>query len=752
MKEHILAKIVRYLIYAAAFVPLIIFADYISPFHFGKVVVFRSLIYILLVFYVLLIMKDRTYLPKMTKVSWAFFFFACAFSIATIFSVIPYMSMWGSLERMGGLFTFWHYFIYFLIIISIFRTEKDWLNLFKLVIGVGVLSAFYGFGQRTNIQFFIGSGGRERIFGTIGNPALFAGYQILCAFLSLTLFFHKDNSKNLKVFYGVSAFILTLAAMMTAVRGSVIGIAVGLLAFALLYSSAYRSKYAKKILLGLIALMMIFVVFALLFRTSSFVQNSSYLRRVTDFSSQSFTVQTRFWAWEAGLKGWKENPKTIFLGWGPENFDVPFSKYFNPKFFQGPGSETLFDRAHNMFVEVLVTMGLAGLLTYLWIFGSSLKVLWGKIHSKDTAIYGIGLIPMLIAYAIHNSFIFDTSANFLAFFTILGFISFLDLPKTQEANNDSKKKEVRSRPKGVNQGVLSVTAVVLFIAASVGIYRFSVLPSEANYATTRAIVLGWNKDFPGAVAKFKESIAYNVPGKYEYRNRFAQFVIETTSSHKLNPEEVQAIKDAIEEEKKNVDENKVDYLPYLYEARLYVTLGKGDPKSEYNDQALELALKTIEISPTFVRSYYEIGQAYLNKEDLANASKYFQKAAELNPDVGLSSWYWGVVEIERGNVDGGLAVIEKVIKNATYLPTVEDLGKLNNIYVKRNDIKSVVWVYEMLINLDPKNPQYRASLAVAYAQVGRLDDAVNQAKEAAKIDSKFEPEARAFIQSIGRAW
>ena len=177
MKESVLAKILLYLIYVTAFAPLIIFNDYISPFHFGKVIIFRSIVEIMVAFYLILIWREPSYRPKMTKISWAFLAFASAFSIATATSVIPYMSFWGTLERMGGLFTFWHYFIFFIILTSIFRTEKDWLNLFKLTIFVGILSALYGFGQRTDIQFFVGSGGRERIFGTIGNPAFFAIFR-----------------------------------------------------------------------------------------------------------------------------------------------------------------------------------------------------------------------------------------------------------------------------------------------------------------------------------------------------------------------------------------------------------------------------------------------------------------------------------------------------------------------------------------------------------------------------------------------
>lgn len=741
-KEPKLALILRWFTYACAFVPLIIFSNYISPFHFGKVIIFRSLVEIMLAFYILLIWRDRSYLPKANIIVWAFLTFSIAFTLATFASVIPYASFWGSLERMGGLFTFWHYFAFFIMMISVFKSEKHWLQLLNLTIGIGILSSFYGFGQKTHIDFFVGSGGRERIFGTIGNAALFAGYQIVTMFLALTLLFKPKNSQNFKIFYGSAVLINSIAIMMTAVRGSLLALGVGFLTFALLYSSAFRSKKAKKVLLGLIGLFVVFVSLALLLRDTPIIQNSGYLKRITEFSITNYTVQTRFWAWEAGIKGWKETPKTILLGWGPENFNIPFSKYFNPKFFQGPGAETLFDRAHNMFVEVLVTMGLLGFLSYIGIFISVIKVLWKKINQKEDALYGIGFITLIIAYAIHNSFIFDTSANFLVFFTVLGFIYFLSSQKT-----DIKPKFTR-----VNQPLFYIVGAGLIIFSIVALYRINVLPAKANYTTTRAIIIGWSNDFPGAVAKYKEAMKYDVPGKYEIRHRYAQYVLEKTNSGKLTPESRQAIETALVEVKKNIDENPLDYLPLLYSARLYIILGKEDRNSEFNDLSLEMSNKALEISPTFVRTYYEVGQAYLNKKDLDKASEAFKKASELNPEVGLSRWYWGVVEIERGNTKLGLEIIEDILESGIYVPAEADLNRLVSVYVNLGDFPKIAWMYELLVANNGQSAQYRASLAVSYARIGKIDEAVTQARKAAEIDPSFESEASSFVQSLGRQW
>jgi len=48
-------KILRWGIFVSLFLPLVIFSQYLSPFHFGKMVVFRTLVEFMAVFYILLI-------------------------------------------------------------------------------------------------------------------------------------------------------------------------------------------------------------------------------------------------------------------------------------------------------------------------------------------------------------------------------------------------------------------------------------------------------------------------------------------------------------------------------------------------------------------------------------------------------------------------------------------------------------------------------------------------------------------------
>lgn len=746
MRNQFTLWIVRMLTYAVAFVPLIIFSQYISPFHFGKVIVFRSVVELMFVVYLLLLLRDRSYKPRSNPLTWAILLFACAFSLATLTSVNQYASFWGSLERMGGLWTFWHYVVFFIIATAVMRTNEDWIRIIKLSVFVSVLSALYGFGQKTNIHFFLGSGGRERIFGTIGNPALFAGYEILNVFLALVLLLRPDASHHERPWLMTAVAIDTLAIIMTVVRGSLLGLGAGFMVLAFLYYRMHQTIVTRRIFWGLLAGLAVFVVILVTpIKHASFIQGSSFLSRITSTSFESYTAKTRFWAWRVGIKGWAETPKTVLLGWGPENFNVPFSKRFDPRFFTGLGAETYFDRAHNMFVEILVTMGLFGFLAYCSIFIAAIVMLV-RLARRDPARYKkylYGFVALFVAYAIHNSLIFDTSANFIAFFLTLGFIATL-WNNAQTVNEKQPRQAIR--PIGI---LWSVSAIVLLIVYGVLVWRTNVVPAKANYTTTRAIVRGWAKDFPGAVAKFKEALLYDVPGIYEYRHRFAQYVLDYTTQEKMTSQVKDAIIYCINEVQKNVVVSHQDYLPYLYLSRLNIVLGKEDPKSPYNDEALRNSMKALEISPTFVRTYFEIGQAYLNKGDNGTAAEYFKKAVELNPEVSISYWYWGMTEIYLGNMKEGIPLIREAVAKGSVIGE-SDFLRLVPPLLKIGDYTNLAWMYEQLTKQNPTNASYFASLAYAYARIGRIDDAVAAARQTVLIDPKYITDAQKFVRSLGR--
>ena len=64
----------------------------------------------------------------------------------------------------------------------------------------------------------------------------------------------------------------------------------------------------------------------------------------------------------------------------------------------------------------------------------------------------------------------------------------------------------------------------------------------------------------------------------------------------------------------------------------------------------------------------------------------------------------------------------------------------------------VINILEDLIKLQPNNATYFARLSAAYAQVGRIKEAVATARRTVEIDPTAEAEARAFVKQIGGTW
>ena len=94
--------------------PLLIIQPYFFPADWGKTIVFRSILAIILFLFLwqILYRKNETSLPnlKNNKIIWALSALFATFLPASIFSVDPYFSFWGSPVRSDGFINFAFYF------------------------------------------------------------------------------------------------------------------------------------------------------------------------------------------------------------------------------------------------------------------------------------------------------------------------------------------------------------------------------------------------------------------------------------------------------------------------------------------------------------------------------------------------------------------------------------------------------------------------------------------------------------------
>lgn len=274
------------------------------------------------------------------------------------------------------------------------------------------------------------------------------------------------------------------------------------------------------------------------------------------------------------------------------------------------------------------------------------------------------------------------------------------------------------------------------------------VPALANYHTGRAIVASRERNDRKAIEEYQQALSYDTSIRYEIRHRFAQYAIDraNTSGTPTPSLIADALIEAVAQVKENEKDFPHDFLPPLYLARLSIMLGKDDPRSPHNDKALESAFASLRLSPQFVRTYFEVGQAYLNKKDYANMEKYFLEARALSPGPTASAWYLGMGYVAMGQVRRGI----DLIYNSGYDFSGDrgQLLRMIELHVQLKEFQKVIPLYNGLIKLDPFNGQYYASLAVAYVKVGDYEHAIAEAQRAVRVDPSLADEAEAFIRSL----
>jgi tetratricopeptide (TPR) repeat protein len=424
-------------------------------------------------------------------------------------------------------------------------------------------------------------------------------------------------------------------------------------------------------------------------------------------------------------------------------------KYFDARHFTHIGSETIWDRAHNVVLNALATMGVVGLLSYLSIFIIIFYILIKKLREKKIGRLSFGVLSaMIIAYVGQNLFIFDTMANYFMFFLVLGYINYLGFNKEDVPPATSPEAEA---DKEKSPSIFLIT--ILLILAIILAYQTNVRPSRANFACTRAILAGRTGNAQEAIEKYQEAINYkSQQGAYEIRHKLAAFAIQIADHQRKKNKDFDPslLYYTLKEVGKNIKTDSLDTIPYLYVGRIYILLIDKEPEAA-GEQALIAINKALNLNRNNPRIWYELGQAQLSLRKFDQSYESFKKALELNPKVAISYWFVGITAHQVGHYQEAVLNVEKAMELGyeNYKNSIVDLMRLVNIYEKAGNYQKVIESYKLAVEEEPQNPQLYASLAAAYAKVGNYEKALETALKAAEIDPNFREEAEKFIESLG---
>ena len=609
--------------------------------------------------WLILILFQPKYRPKFNFLLLGLIFYLSIFILSSIFGVSPSYSFWSKYERMTGILMMLHLFGFFLVLSSVFE-EEDFKKFFGFSNFVAVIASVIAL---INLKNSAMRGG-----GTLGNESFLGTYLLFNIFFALYLIFKtRETSRKISL---ISFSILTISIFLCGVnfeglsfsqkisavllksgaRAAKLSFFGGLVLFFFFWLISSQKKALK--IIGLFLLTLSFIL-AGYFIFSAF-QPESFAKKLIE-KEVGETFGGRFIVWQESWKGFLEKR---WIGWGPENFEFSFTKHYNSCMATPRcGTEVWYDRAHNIFFDTIVSIGILGLVSYLLIFVFSFFLLWRNFISKKTDFLPAGVFTALfIAYTVQNLTVFDMVSSYMVFFLSLAFVASFE-----------KKRELIEEPKKPNPLIL----VLIIILFSVSFLKFIIFPTATDIYTIAAIKAPPFSD--QRLTLYNKALSISHLGKFQIREFFTEVTIEAMYSVQTFDERTKSELEFVAQElQKSIQEYPENYRSYL---KLGQVLNLYSQIDKTKIPEAETALrKAIDLSPTNQQGYWTLAQNMLFQGKFDEAISLTQKAVDLEPNLERSHIILITVARMVGNSDLAKEKFEEAIKiNPTW---EEDLKQI----------------------------------------------------------------------------
>jgi len=695
-------KAVKILLYLVPFLALIFINGFYFPFIINRTLYFRLIIELAFSLYILLLVLDfKKYKPKfnLAFILISVFLFINLFS--AIFGLDFYKSFWSNFERMEGVISLIYLTIYLFLLIILFKTKRDWLVNIKLVLAVSLLVSLYGLAQKFSL-LPVFQAGINRIASTIGNAAFLAGFLLLAIGLG-SYYYLIEESKKYKISALIIIFLDLIVLLLTSTRGAILGLAVGLFIFILLNLIFAQGKLKKYSSVALLIFLMIATgfYFSRQFFTKS---NIEFINRLASISWRDPTINNRLLVWQMALAEFKERP---WLGVGLENFNIVYNKYFTPRI-----SEDWFDRTHNVYLDQLAANGLIGLIVYLAVFGYLFFLLFRK--RKDDFYQFTIFSSLLIAYAIHNFFVFDTINTSIIYFFLIALISF-------KSSAEGLEIKVKAEPQANTKNVIvNITFILLIIVNIYAFYRLIYLPLKIN----RSLYIGYYysiADTNRSYENFKTALSYKF-GSEESANQLHNSYDVLESNTSTNKTDLEKFYNLTKEKSEfAIINNPLDIMVKLRLAQLLINNYQND--SDLN-QAEILLKDCIKLSPGRTESYYLLYNLYSKEKDAAKAEAILKDLIDKLPWFGDAKIFLATAIYQSDPAQAEQLFNQGI--NQFHTSIEGTLKKIIEYLLNMKKYKETIPYYLQLIDIVPDRLDYRIDLSKVYYLSGQIDKAIEQ--------------------------
>lgn len=278
--------------------------------------------------------------------------------ISWIFAINQKAALVGSVGRWEGLLVIIYYFT-ILFLSSFVKKEHKKIIVYTILIS-GIIQVLYSLCQVLSI-FNVATvyhNNKPWATGFVYNPMLFATYIILCISLTIGLFLDAKKIVQ-KILLALTILLFMIGLLITNTLSCFIGL-IFVFIIALIYS--IKNKYFVKIIIIAAILILTSVTMHLMGSTTmfnDFVTMKNESQEIVSGNAQKYYGSGRIFIWAETIK---IVPKYITHGAGIDNFLYAFGNKPLQK------NRVIYDKAHNEYLQILITEGLFCLISYLLLY------------------------------------------------------------------------------------------------------------------------------------------------------------------------------------------------------------------------------------------------------------------------------------------------------------------------------------------------------------------------------------------------
>ncbi len=161
-------------------------------------------------------------------------------------------------------------------------------------------------------------------------------------------------------------------------------------------------------------------------------------------------------------------------------------------------------------------------------------------------------------------------------------------------------------------------------------------------------------------------------------------------------------------------------------------------------KAIQAYQKVIELDPTYVEAYNNLGIIYQTMGDAKGAFEAYQKATEINPRYGKGYNNLGLLFLVEGRYEEALEVFQKAL--AINSNNIESHINLGILFKKKGQGEKAIESYQKALAIDPLHRETHYNMALLYEHLENWELAISHYRQFIQLSSKSYPELVSRVQ------